>query len=198
MLDDLPGAAGRESGSAVHVLGAARFVVPSAIARSSRITDKGRALENFRRLLDHADQLEPSNAEVALATEIEEIAQREAVEMDGGESLLCAIVITRVYDYLVTGDKRAVIALEQMRELLAILSDLDGKAVSLEQSIAWLVVALGEEEVRARVCREKDVDKALSACCSCASLHIALSPDSGLESYIDDLRRQAPHILSET
>ena len=184
------------SGS-IGVLGAARFVVKNYIQRSEAIRDSDRALQTLTSFLDDAEELEPTVDEVLLATRIEEAATQASVELDTGESQLCAILLTRSIAVLVTGDKRAIAAADAIVPALPELTGLAGKLACLEQLILRLAERIGCAEGRTRICAEPMVDKALSICFACNSPggqsdHSSLE---GLKSYINDLRSKAPTTL---
>lgn len=196
LLDEVPRVTGLESRD-LHVLGAARYVVPSVISRSSRIADKVRAQTNFARFISEVGELEPTPVEVQLATQIEELALVQGVSLDTGESQLGAIVIVRLFSLLITGDKRAITGLEQLRDQLPALAAIEGRAASLEQLIARIVRKVGADTLRQLVCAEKNVDRAISTCCACSSLEAVAAPLQGLLSYVQDLRTSAPRVLAK-
>jgi hypothetical protein len=181
----------------VGILGAARFVVTSHIRRSSSIHDRAKALESFAAFLGEVDELEPTEDEVALATEIEEAATRALVELHFGESQLCAIVLSRTVLMLVTGDKRAIVAAEALKSDINRLAELKGKLVCLEQLILGLTGRVGHAVARDSICAEPNVDKALAICFGCRlSEQVTISSTlDGLRSYIRDLRSKAPTLL---
>lgn len=181
---------------AVGVLGAARYVVPKAIARSERITDHDGAISAWEALLDLASELEPTDAELSLATEMENAANDLGLALDFGESQLCAMAVHRPDTLLLTGDKRALVAAEKLRSAVGHLAQLDGKLACLEQLLHALLAQSDGEELRAHVCAEPEVDKALSICFSCTNQsEVVAVDDAGLVSYIDDLRTSAPNVL---
>ncbi len=57
--------------------------------------------------------MEPTDREVAFATNLELTAQRAGLQLDVGESQLVAIVIERAIATFDTGDKRAIVSLEK-------------------------------------------------------------------------------------
>ncbi len=181
----------------VAVLGAARYVVPKAIERG-RARDAAAALKALEQLLAESTALEPSDREVALAAEIEVVAQREHLSIDTGESQLGAIVIERAIAVLETGDKRAIRGLEQVLPHVAEACALAGKVRCFEQIVLRALNHVAFEEAAHAVCAEPDVDKAMSICFSCYSDATATeaSTRQGLESYISALRQDAPRVLA--
>lgn len=184
------------SGS-VGILGAARFVVTNNIRRSSGINDQESALQDFAAFLAEAEELEPADDEIDLATELEEAASQLGAGLDFGESQLCAIVLLRKIPMLVTGDKRAIVAAEILKSEVGNLAELEGKFVCLEQLVLGLTDRIGHAASREKICAEPNVDKALSICFACWSdTHGAdSSVADGLRSYIGDIRSTAWTLL---
>lgn len=146
----------------LYILGSLRFVLGPLIAQQA---DKG-VQASFQDFLASVEPLEPSDAEASLAARLAEAAMRSGHAVDGGESLLFAVALTR-FARIATGDKRAV------KGLAAIASDepgynaLKGSIVTLEWIISALVARYGFEGVRAAVCAVPSVDCTLSICFRC-------------------------------
>ncbi|MEV7145927.1 hypothetical protein AB0O05_05450 [Streptomyces sp. NPDC093084] len=158
--------------------------------------DRDSAIRRFESFLASAVELEPTPDELELASRIEEAAVRAGVELDSGESQLCAIAVLRGPMILLTGDKRAIAGAEKVQGTVNELSALQGKIVCLEQAIAGVSERIGVEEVRARICAEPNADKALSICFQCSSTSPrADSFMEGLVSYVQDLRIKASTLL---
>jgi hypothetical protein len=151
----------------IGILGVAKFVVTSNIRGSSSINDRESALQNFVVFLAEVEELEPTDDEINLATELEEAATRAAVGLDFGESQLCAIVLSRAIPMLITGDKRAIAAAEVIKSNIGRLAELEGKVVCLEQLVLSLTDRIGHGAIRDRICAEPDIDKSLSICFAC-------------------------------
>lgn len=179
------------SGVPPAMLGVGRFVIRRRLDRPSRIADASRAKEAFEQLIDSVVLLEPDDAEVALAAQLEAEANLRNLELDGGESQLLAILVTRSCGPLLTGDKRAIEAMAVVAAALAA-----NKVVCLEQLMARLVHTVGLDLVRIHVCRESATDRAITSCFACASE--AATHESvigGLSSYIRHLGKTAPGVL---
>jgi hypothetical protein len=177
------------------VLGAARYVVGGLLERAEAGASAD-AVRAFKEFLDVAEELEPTDAELTLALELEERAQAAGAEVDGGESQLLAMATVRGIRMIATGDKRAIVGVESMRTSVAWLRDLDHRIACLEQVLTTLLDVLGVEDCRARVCSAKHVDKALNSCFACNGGR----PDeegvrAGLSSYVQHLRSRAPNVL---
>lgn len=174
----------------VGVLGAAPFVC------RSRMHDHA-AISYLEGLLSNFQILEPTPEEVALAAELELAAQKANVNLDVGESQLCAITECRTIPQLATGDKRAIIAIEKIYALRARLEVFAKKIISLEQLVERLILRDDFSEIRAKICAKASLDKSLSICFSCNSAAVNLDEcKAGLASYIRDLRRKAANVLS--
>ncbi len=96
------------------ILGSARFVVSAKIRKRSLLRNRARALENFSDFLGRTQALEPTDSEQSMAADLELAAQRLGVSLDTGESQLCSILVNRVLSLLLTGDKRAIVAMEKL------------------------------------------------------------------------------------
>jgi hypothetical protein len=182
-------------GASLGVLDSARFVV-SARLQDDSVNDGTRALESFTAFLRSVVALEPTEDELALATDIEEAAAVAGVDLDHGESQLCAITVYRTVRWLITGDKRAIRGFEQLIATMAGLSPIVNRVVCLEQVISTLVARLGGATVRDRICSEPRSDRTLSICFECTNATTMNSfKPVGLESYVNDLRAEAPNVL---
>lgn len=182
-----------------HVLGAVRFVLAKTISKAKNIADKARAAERLAKMLGRVTPIEPDDDELALAAEFEEVAQSLGVDLDGGESQLLAVLIRRSAALLLTGDKRAILAIEPVVQAVGCHDQVARRVACLEQTVMAIVARHGAEAIHHRVCSEAAIDKSLANCFSCTSGFCR--PESileGLTSYINDLRRQAPRVLVES
>ncbi len=180
------------------VLGAAPFVVRAKLRNAKLNRGPETAIGLLEELVRCAAMLEPTTEEARFAAELEFAAQRANVNLDEGESQVCAIVIGRALSWLVTGDKRAVKALEQLLGDRGELTELAGKVLCLEQLFLRLIGMDNAAAIRDAVCGEPGVDHALAVCFSCNSPEVG--PDSwsdGLQSYIANLRDAAKTVLAE-
>lgn len=183
----------------VAVLGAARWVVGKKLAKQDARHGARALSERFSKFLQgtNSSELEPTEPELALAAEIEDMASMSGVHLDSGESQLFAISSLRRGPLVLTGDKRAVEALETILGQQAPLEGLRHNVACLEQALARLLRVLSGAELRRRVCAASDADKAASICFRCSA---AVSTENfcprGLYSYVRDLRRRAPHVLA--
>jgi hypothetical protein len=186
----------REPHRSVGVLGAARYVIKKRITKKLQ-TSAATAIERLEAFIDKVIVLEPTEAEQLMAANFELAAQRAAVALDTGESQLCAILIVRALPLLLTGDKRAICAIEQLLTVDERLKPVSGKVKCLEQ---LMLDSLSEDNCsryRSMICHEAGIDRTLAICFSCSGDEAAIDGIiTGLKSYINDLRSQAQHILA--
>lgn len=181
----------------IGVLGSALFVVSAKIKKAKLNRDREIVLEALLAFMGHSATLEPSYEEQELAADLELIAQEVGANLDVGESQICAIVVQRVIPLIVTGDKRAIAAIEAIFDAEPRLLVIRGKVKCLEQVFTDSIVQYGCSTLRLAVCAEPWVDKALSICFSCKSQTVGdASIREGLESYVEDLRRCAGRVLA--
>lgn len=197
ILDQIHGPSGQCQD--VAVLGAAKFVVGKYLERRGTIQDRAAAQHRFQDYLSTVIVLEPTLDEVNLASAIEEAAVLLGLDLDGGESQLCAIAVFRSSSLLLTGDKRAIASAETLKDSIGELTSLAGRLVCLEQAIMGVVERIGIDATRIRICAEAAIDKGLSICFECHALAEGRSLElTGLLSYIRDVRRKAPMLLYES
>lgn len=196
LLQDLP-ATLKIDATDCGVLGAARFVVTHKLERTARIRARNLAVTNLNSFLSTATTIEPIKAEQALAAHLEACALRVGLTLDAGESQLCAVAIERMASRLVTGDKRAICALERLIDEEPKIIGLSGKLMCLEQILLLILAERSFEPVRKAVCAEPEADKALSICFSCTSAcSNEQTAHDGLSSYIRALRSEANRLLA--
>jgi hypothetical protein len=181
----------------IGILGAARYVVVNHLMERGKIIDRSSAAASFERFLESVSELEPTEIELALASSIEEEAILADVDLDGGESQLCAVAIIRGDFLVVTGDKRAIRAAERLLDDVQDLAALSAKVVCFEQLIAGIVKRRGSTAARAKICAEPDADKTLAICFGCGHSRStdSQSVSEGLVSYVHSLRAEAPTLL---
>ncbi|GLI21916.1 hypothetical protein GGQ86_000782 [Xanthobacter flavus] len=169
----------------------ARYTLLSILSRPCGVIDLEGATAALYELLPQVQLLDPTETEIELAAEFEELAMSNSFSFDSGESQLVAILILRNAALLITGDKRAIAALAGIAP-----SPAEGRIACFEQLAALLLAKYSHEQIRLRVCSEAGADKAISICFSCKSE--ATSSENilaGLASYIRDLRSKTGHIL---
>lgn len=167
------------------ILGIARFTLRSRLTDKSGLTDPDGAMAALQELLDKIILVEPSMEEIELASELEEMATAKSYEFDTGESQLVAVLIRRGAPLLVTGDKRAIVAINGIG-----VAEAEERIACLEQLIAEMLNMVPHSDIRRNVCAEPTADKALTACFACSA--DAVEADDiliGLNSYIGHLRK---------
>jgi hypothetical protein len=182
------------------ILGQAQYVVRDAIKRMAKrkgIPGAAEAQAVFDELLPDLVSAEPTEEEALLAASFERAAQQAGLAVDTGESLLCAIALTRSLTRVATGDKRALRGLEVLVDTHPDLKKLEGSFVCLEQLLVRLLANGDPSQVRAAICARANVDISLAMCFSCTNP----SPPEpghwkeGLASYINGVRTEAPTLL---
>ena len=117
--------------------------------------------------------------------------------MDAGESQLCAVSITRNIPALLTGDKRAISALEHLIDREPRTATLTGKVYCLEQLFTSLLSTTDIGTLKKAVCRQPIVDRALAMCFSCSTGTTQRDAVlQGLSSYTESLRTVARRVLA--
>lgn len=168
------------------------YVVFSRIKRDKFLVRRSVALAALDRVRAAFQLIEPDQQEVSLAAAFEATAQARNLELDGGESLLLAILLRREARLLLTGDKRAIRAIEE----IAAAQFTTASVACLEQLMMSILDDLGVGDLRERVCSEPTVDRSLTNCFACMSSMVDLEAvTEGLNSYISDLRNGARRIL---
>lgn len=178
------------------LLGTARFVLPKRLQRRPPKRYE-QARKDLSAILATLEAVEPSETEAELAATLEYEAQLQAVAVDAGECQLIAIMISRGYHWLLTGDKRALAGLAVMvlpSELSS--KNLAARFMCFEQAILHLVAAHGGAWVRRSICEEPDVDTAMRICFSCTSPEVTdASWKEGLDSQVRNLRSECGDLL---
>lgn len=170
----------------------ARYVVSGRIKRDKLLIRRDVVLAALDRVRATFGVIEPNDEEIHLAASFEATAQARNLELDGGESLLLAILLRRGLRLLLTGDKRAIRAIEQIAaDHFQVAS-----VACLEQLMTEIMRHLGVTTLRKHVCTEPTVDRAMTFCFACESPVVDLeSVVGGLQSYIADLRKAARRVL---
>jgi hypothetical protein len=178
-------------GAPPAILKVARYVVRGRIKRSN-LADREAAERTLSELLDLMGTAEPDEEELRMAAAFESVAQARNLDLDSGESQLLAILIHRDFKLMLTGDKRAIRAIEEIA----------GGAVRspcvacFEQTITSILRQANVDELREKICRERVIDRAIAICFACSSSATSIaSIFDGLRSYTDDLRKVAQRVL---
>jgi len=181
------------------MLVAAKYMIHKKISKRPPARGAAVAIAEFEAAVATLNELEPSSEEIKIAAELEHEASNLNLELDGGESILCAILMHRNSDYIFTGDKRAIRAMaELIAQGLAPALLLAEKVVCFEQLLMFLIRNDNASEIRTLICAAPTADKALTSCFSCQSPQANVdSWHDGLNSYINSLRREAPGMLAD-
>lgn len=178
-----------------HMLEAARFIIRKKLTRKPPNRGAECVLKEFEDSLQHFSRIEPTPEETRIAAELEFLAKQRNLPLDAGESLLCAILISRNSDFLFTGDKRAIQAIQALFQL-GTLASIAHHVACLEQLLNWMLDVEDPSVIRAAVCSEPAVDAALRICFSCSSNHFdEATCREALSSYIADLVSKAPDVI---
>src|SRR6266699_3571624 len=181
----------------VGTLGSAKFVVAKKIEKNKLLRNRTAALAVLFEFLNRSEALEPTQNEQNMAADLELAAQRLGINLDSGESQLCAMLVFRVLPLLLTGDKRAIAAMEKLMDADNRLIALCGKVRCLEQLVYDALMMGDHTALRTAICGEPEADKALAICFSCTSQSVVLaSIVEGLQSYIKALQTEATRVLS--
>ena len=155
------------------------------------------AHRNLHEFAAAAEVLEPSEEESQLAARLEEAALEATLQLDVGESQLCAIVVSRNIPILCTGDKRGIRAIERLSLTFAELACLAGRVLPLECLILRMLAILQYIELRGTICASRGTDRAIEICFQC---HQGEGEEqeaiAGLESYINNIAKDAAKVLS--
>jgi hypothetical protein len=148
-------------------LGLTHLIAHKQLARHGHVTDVHGAEAELRCLLAMLGRLEPTDDEVTLAAELAATAQQRSLSLDVGEAQLIAIVISRRLPLMVTGDKRALVALGGLLTRTHERAALIGRLACFEQVVSSIAAVIGEHELRSRVCAEPALDIVMRLACSC-------------------------------
>lgn len=177
------------------VLASARYVLRPRF-RKLQVQFPEAAEVLFERILQQVVEIEPTEDEQSFAAELEFQAQLRQLSLDSGESLLISILVLRQVPLLLTGDKKAIIALDQMLDIVPRLNAIVGKILCLEQLLVSLLESGDYQEFTRAICAASAADKAISICFGCISGGVSKeSCLHGLGSYLSNLRASAGRIL---
>ncbi len=181
------------------MLGTAIYVVPKRLKKRIASPEQLHpALKEFQDSLSTISLLEPTDAEVNLAADLELAAQVGNLDLDVGESILCAVLIHRRIDFLFTGDKRAIAAIGSLTTE-GQYQELFGRVVCLEQLILWLLLHAKSVDLCLCICAKPEIDRSLSNCFGCSSRNSSINSIlEGIASYTNEIESKAPRVLVDT
>jgi hypothetical protein len=182
----------------IGVLGSCSHVARHRIGSDTSLNDNQGALDALSTFVAMVEIIDPTERERELAADLETGARELGIPLDVGESQLCAVMVERAVPALLTGDKRAIRAMERLLDVHGWLSHLSARVYSLEQLVLALTSIEGVDTSRTKICSERTVDTALDTCFRCHESAAAASDvHDALTSYIDDLRAAAPRVLAD-
>lgn len=175
-------------GAQPMVTTASYFVVRS---RLEKARDEG-AIHSLAEVWSLLTAVELDAEELETAALLESEAMNADVELDAGESQLLALITHRGNGRLLTGDKRAITAIEKIAA-----SKYTKLVACLEQLIVSILAQSDGETVRSSICAHVGADRAVEICMSCHRLVCPQTAEliAGLSSYVDALRHAAPTVL---
>lgn len=178
------------------MLNVGKYVIRDRLAKSSWLINVSAAQAAFERFLSVALPLDPTEAELIVAADLENAATRNNLELDGGESQLLAMAFVRQNCFLLTGDKRAIFAIAFIAA-----DEAQYKLICLEQLLMELIQQYCFGDIAQKVCSEPAADTALNLCFGCSSTNQTTYDNvvEALLSYINHLRaRSANTLLNST
>ncbi|WP_175656961.1 hypothetical protein [Burkholderia ambifaria] len=177
------------------MIAAAQFVVSGKFKKKLKEPQLAEAKAHFQEAIASIAAIEPSSEELALAARLESAALGMGVDLDLGESQICALMVSRGVDLMMTGDKRAIKAIAALKEHEA-CAYAHGKVACLEQLVLWMIAGAGLEAVQTSICALPAVDTSLNIALGCYSQSANLeSCQEGLMSYINYIRTDVPRVL---
>jgi hypothetical protein len=183
--------------SELGVLGTILFVIKIRHLETASVGASA-AYARLRKFVGTAELLEPTDEESRVAARLEEAALKIGVQLDVGESQLCAIVITRKMRMLCTGDKRAIQAIERLVDAMTEVAYLKERILPFEGLIKRMLARLGYLRLRKKICSSRGTDKALEICFQC---HQEDGKEAealaGLDSYLGAIAKDAPQVLTQ-
>lgn len=177
------------------MIAAAQFVVAGKFKKKLKGPQLEEAKAHFLEVITSIAAIEPTPAELTLAAQLESAAATLEVDLDLGESQICAIMLVREIALMMTGDKRAIKAISALKEHEA-CAYAHGKVACLEQLVWWIIEQTGLASAQPLICALPTVDTSLTMALGCHSSGSSLaSCQDGLASYINSIRTDAPDVL---
>lgn len=177
------------------MIGAAQFVVAGKLKKKLKGELLEAAKSHFSEAIQSIAALEPNADELKLAAKLESAALATEVDLDVGESQLCALMYSRGIGLMMTGDKRAIKAIATLSHEES-CAYVHGKIACLEQLVLWMIDHVGLNAIQPPVCAVPSVDTSLTMALGC---HSGGSPEvsckEGLASYINSIKAGAPDVL---
>jgi hypothetical protein len=177
------------------ILPTARFVLKKRL-KKSHFNDALAVEAILDWALAHTSEVAATDGEIEFAAILVGHAQQANVDLDGGEALLLAVLVSRAAPLLLTGDKRALYATEVCAALANCMKETAGRLGCTEQTILALLTRAGLPPLQKGVCSEPSADTAVAICLSCHNAGVQMADvEQGLLSYINHLRASAPTVM---
>ena len=178
-------------GWSAAILNVSRFALRDRVRKTTDVADREQLAAAMEEAIETYQLIQPDNGEVALAADLEEEATRRGLELDAGESQLLAVLLTRTSPVLLTGDKRAVVAIHGLGAI-----DAAGRVGCLEQIMGSLLTMTDFTAFRRGICADPGADRAITASFACSTSSVdEHDVRVGLRSYINHLRAASGGIL---
>lgn len=172
----------------IQVLATAKYALLPAKDRLRRCKTEQCAtrLESF---LSRVTKLSADDAD---ATTLDALAERPGI--DAGEAVMFAVAASKSDSFIITGDKRALEALQIGQSLDGVREALAGRVLSLELLFSFMVEG-DFAQVQACVRSQPGVDKALTNIFGVSAPASLESVRAALDSYVAHLRRLTGTLL---
>lgn len=144
--------------------------------------------DNTILIVDRCQKIQPEISE--------EVGQLQIEGIDPGETTLISATKGVESFYLITGDKRCLIALAEASQLVEIRQRLLGRVICLEQIILKLIETQGFNEVLVKVLPGREYDTALKAIFGSGEKATQENVLQMLEGYIGELRIKTSGLLA--
>lgn len=162
------------------------------------IAKPAKALEKLgsQAAVDHAAHLVNCASEVSvLVSSANQALLAATPDIDGGELALFAALIDSHDCGLVTGDKRALIALSKVDALPAVTM-IWARLLCLEEAVSLLIKHFGHAHVSGKIRLRQDANIGLSIAFGRTAASSPESTTEGLNSYIMELTAQTQHLYA--
>ncbi len=172
----------------IHVLPTAKYALLPAKDRLRRCKTEECAarLEAF---LSKTSKLNPDGVD---AGKLDTLVAKPGI--DAGEALMLAGAASNSESFIITGDKRAIEALQLGEGLDDVREALVGRVLSLELLLSFMVEG-DFAEVQTRVRNQPNVDKALTIAFGVSASASLESVRAALDSYVEHLRTLTGNLL---
>ncbi|PTU03172.1 hypothetical protein DBR45_08490 [Pseudomonas sp. HMWF031] len=168
------------------------FAVLPQLRFQLKLSNQAKAVQKLgsEAAVDLAQQLVAHAVEVQIAAEAANpILELNRPDIDSGEATLFAALYDNDSDSLISGDKRAFIALSQVNGL-PVLDALWARLICIEEAIHYIVRTASFGTVSAKIRAMPAVDTAISIAFGRAKPNPQADVLDALMSYIKDLQRQ--------